>query len=142
MKKFIVLVESNLTEINWTESTKDFCGEKLWLISSYFFGISAFLQSFLIMVLSNKFYFSYFQQTLSLNVFLGETFKSLFCVSQHSQENTTTPNNVKKEKEKKIKNETQIVRVQAKIIIKRIKWKINRTDFLSFYFTQTILTWS
>jgi hypothetical protein len=49
---------------------------------------------------------------------------------------------VKKEKEKKIKNETQIVRVQAKIIIKRIKWKINRTDFLSFYFTQTILTWS
>jgi hypothetical protein len=54
------------------------------------------------MVLSNKFYFSYFQQTLSLNVFLGETFKSLFCVSQHSQENTTTPNNVKKEKEKKI----------------------------------------
>ena len=73
------------------------------------------------MVLSNKFYFSYFQQTLSLNVFLGETFKSLFCVSQHSQENTTTPNNVKKEIEKKIKNETQIVRVQAKIIIKRIK---------------------
>ncbi len=31
--------------------------------------------------------------------FFGETFKSLFCVSQHSQEDTTTPNDVKNEKE-------------------------------------------